>query len=146
MQSWNYSRGTPGLVNDDGIVEIFVIEIIPIVRRGRGFLPSLGVGGLREEDGIILELGQSIGREVVEAIVGEAALSVCMGRHAARSSLGAGTRKQWNLQLFGEEDLDIVSMLLWEVRFCRPRPPWLAFRDLHIAAKQSAQPATNWFF
>ena len=91
MQSWNYGRGTPRLVNYHSIVEIFVVEIFPIVGGGWHVSPAVSVGGLGEADGIVLELCQGIRREVVEIIVREVALSLCVGSHACSEAfIGRG--------------------------------------------------------
>jgi hypothetical protein len=49
----------------------------------------VGARCLREADGVVLQLSESIGREVVEIIVGEVVLSICVASHTARSSSGA---------------------------------------------------------
>jgi hypothetical protein len=89
VQIWNYRGSAPGLVNHHRIVKIFVLEVVPVVGRRRDLSAVLGVCRLGGADGMALELSEGIGREKVQIIVGEAALRICVSRHAARSASGA---------------------------------------------------------
>jgi hypothetical protein len=93
----------------------------------------------------VLQLSESIGREVVEIIVGEVVLSICVASHTARSSSGAVqlltllSPEQWH------KCPDISKCRLWgdaggsatSDRLCTPS------KDLHVAPAKSAQPGNE---
>lgn len=57
-----------GLVYDNGVVQVVVLESVVVIVHGLGGARLLG---LRELDGIVLQLLESGDVEIVEAIVGE---------------------------------------------------------------------------
>lgn len=83
----NNGWGAPRLVNHHSIVEIFVIEVIAVVGRGRR-LPSalrMSLGCLGEADGMILKFVEGREREFVQGVVREV-IPLYVGSHIAGPS------------------------------------------------------------